>query len=90
VEKTAVTFEANAEFVYRVIERAEKMGLSLVGIYHSHPNTAAYISTRDMEFMSLWPSVAWLIISLTESGIREVKAYISKKGKVKELRIKIH
>ena len=89
VERSAMIFEADAEFVYQMIEKAEKMGLSLVGIYHSHPNAAARVSNRDLEFMSLWPGVAWLIISLTEDGIREMKAYIFKKDQAEELRIKV-
>jgi len=83
-----VAFEADAELVFKTIKRAEKSGLDLVGIYHSHPNIAAYVSARDSEMMKLWPGVAWLIVSVVKGHILERKAYVLKNGKIEELEIK--
>lgn len=48
------------EFVFEQIkERKEK----LVGIYHSHPTTAAYPSSYDIAY-SNYPDVAYIIVSL--------------------------
>jgi proteasome lid subunit RPN8/RPN11 len=83
-----VAFEVDAELVFKTIKRAEKSGLELVGIYHSHPNIAAYVSARDSEIMKLWPGVAWLIASVVKDRILERKAYVLKNGKTEELEIK--
>ena len=82
-----VAFEADAELVFKTIKRAEKSGLELVGIYHSHPNIAAYVSARDSEMMKLWPGVSWLIVSAAEGRVIERKAYVLKDGGIEELEI---
>lgn len=85
-----VAFEADPEFVFRAIDRADQGGIELVGIYHSHPDIAAYVSTRDLEVMKLWPGVAWLILSVTKGRVLGRKAYILDKGKIEELEIEVH
>lgn len=82
-----VAFEVDAELVFKVIKRVEKSGLELVGIYHSHPNIAAYVSSRDSEIMKLWPGVAWLIVSAARERVVERRAYILKDGGIEELEI---
>ena len=51
---------------------AEKKQLELVGIFHSHPNSAASPSNMDKKFMKVNP-VPWIIYS----GVtKEMKAYL--------------
>lgn len=82
-----VAFEADAELVFRTIKRAEKSGLELVGIYHSHPNLSPYVSARDSEIMKMWPGVAWLIVSAVEERVVERRAYVLKEGGIEELEV---
>lgn len=86
---SSVAFEADAEIVFKAIDRAEKKKLELVGIYHSHPNVPAYVSARDAEIMKLWPGVAWLIISVTKDRIIERKSYAMDNREIEELEIEI-
>ena len=87
VLSSPVAFEVDAELVFKAIERSEKSGLELVGIYHSHPNIAAYVSARDSEIMKLWPGVAWLIVSASKERVVERKAYMLKGSKIEKLEI---
>jgi len=80
-------FEVEAELVFKTIRRADERGLELVGIYHSHPNIAAYVSSHDSEIMKLWPGVAWLIISAAKERVIGRKAYVLKDGGIEELEI---
>jgi len=89
VYESEVSFEADAELVYRAITAAETKGLELIGIYHSHPNMRAYISAIDAEMMELWPNVAWLVLGVSKKNINEEKAFMLKNGKIVELEIKI-
>lgn len=82
-----IAFEVDAELVFKAIDWAEKSGRELVGIYHSHPNFPAYVSSPDNEAMKLWPCVAWLILSVTAQGVKEQKAYATMKEKILELEI---
>jgi proteasome lid subunit RPN8/RPN11 len=86
---SAVTFEIDSEFVFKVIDRAEESGRELIGIYHSHPNVPAYISSSDNEIMRLWPGVAWLVLSVTSQRVEERKVYAMVKGKILELKIEV-
>ena len=89
VQKSEISFEVDAELVYRAIDAAEAKRLELIGIYHSHPNMKAYISARDAEIMKLWPNVAWLVLGTTGKKITEKKAFVLKKGKVADLALVI-
>jgi len=86
-QKSEVSFEVDAELVYRAIDLAETKGLELIGIYHSHPNIGAYISAADEGIMKLWPNVVWLVLGTAGKKITEKKAFVLKKGKVVELEL---
>ena len=60
VENSPVKFRIDGRDVYRAVIEAEKRGLEIVGIFHSHPASPTP-SKMDMEGMELWP-VLWLII----------------------------
>lgn len=87
LSSSPVSFEADPEFVYKEYKRAEELGLQLVGIYHSHPNLHAFVSSRDAEFMKYWENLAWLIIGVGRDRILERKAFMMKKGEVEELKV---
>jgi [CysO sulfur-carrier protein]-S-L-cysteine hydrolase len=62
--------------------RAEKMGLNVVGIFHSHPAPPIPSST-DKIFMEINP-VVWLIYSTLTN---ESRAYIFEQEKIREVRL---
>ena len=64
--------------------RAEKMGLNVIGIFHSHPAPPIPSST-DKIFMEINP-VVWLIYSTLTN---ESRAYIFEQKKVRELRLRV-
>ena len=59
--------------------------MELVGIFHSHPNSAATPSNTDRKFMKLNGNIPWIIFS----GINiDFKAYILDED-IEEIPIKI-
>ena len=65
---------------------AEKKHLELVGIFHSHPNTAASPSNIDKKFMKINGDVPWIIFS----GINmDFRAFILEEDMVGEKEIKV-
>lgn len=48
-------YELRPEDLIRVERRAREQGLEMLGVYHSHPDDAAYFSKTDLE-----NSVPWL------------------------------
>jgi [CysO sulfur-carrier protein]-S-L-cysteine hydrolase len=64
--------------------RAEKIGLNVVGIFHSHPAPPIPSST-DKIFMEINP-VVWLIYSTLTN---ESRAYIFEQEKIREVRLSV-
>ena len=65
---------------------AEKKHLELVGIFHSHPNTAASPSNMDKKFMKINGDVPWIIFSVINMDLR---AFILEEDMVGEIEIKV-
>jgi proteasome lid subunit RPN8/RPN11 len=57
-----------------VMKQIRSLGLEMVGVYHSHPETKAYPSARDVE-LALYPEVSYVIISLREKNNPVVKSF---------------
>ena len=56
------------------MERAlEERGLSVLGIYHSHPDAPAWPSPFDLD--NAWPSYAYLIVSLRKGTAGEARVW---------------
>ncbi len=66
-------------------ELAEKKHLELVGIFHSHPQTAASPSNFDKKFMKVNGSVPWVIFSGMNT---DLKAFMLDED-MEEIKIKI-
>jgi proteasome lid subunit RPN8/RPN11 len=90
LKRSPTLFEMDPQFVHLVLSKAESNGLTIVGFYHSHPGVRAYVSSRDAEFLKLWPGVAWLIISATEETIEEKRAYVCEGDEIRELEIEVY
>lgn len=60
---------------YRTAEReAERRGLELIGIYHSHPDAPARPSEYDREHA--WPNSAYLIVSVQGGRAGELRTWL--------------
>lgn len=71
IEQSPISFTIANDDLIKAYEQAEKNGLE-IGIFHSHPDSAAYPSTTDQKYMEINP-VPWVIFSnITD----EFKGYI--------------
>lgn len=86
VEKSPVSFAISPEEQLKVMEDIEKNGLSMIGIYHSHPHTDPYLSERDLSFF-FYPGIFWLIVSLKRREKPRSVAFIKENDLVKEVEI---
>lgn len=60
--QSPVMFRIAPQDLLRGYEQAERVGLEVVGIFHSHP-APAWPSRMDLEYMRINP-VIWLIMSM--------------------------
>ncbi|MEM4311589.1 MAG: M67 family metallopeptidase [Nitrososphaerales archaeon] len=79
---SSVSFKIDENFLLNAYENAEKEGLDLVAIFHSHP-ALPYPSSLDKKFMALNP-VPWVILSMPSL---DFKAHIFKNNSFIEVHI---
>jgi [CysO sulfur-carrier protein]-S-L-cysteine hydrolase len=70
-EPSPVNFIISSDDLIKAYEEAEK-NLKAIAIFHSHPNSPAYPSSTDCQYMEVNP-VPWIIYSNTDN---EFRAYI--------------
>ena len=71
IEESPINFTISNEQLIQGYKIAEKKGLEVIGIFHSHPDSEPYPSATDKKFMEINP-VIWLIFSVSKN---EFKAY---------------
>ena len=76
-----VFFEIDPLEMYKAEQMAEKNGLEIVGIFHSHPDKPACLSDEDERYMV--PGIVYLIASVTYSGIVNLRVFFKEKPESK-------
>lgn len=88
VEHSATFYMMDSEEQFRVFDQIEQDGLTLLAIFHSHPHSAAFPSSRDCE-LAFYPDSLYMIVSLMgrepqsrvfrirEGGVAESKLIIA-------------
>ena len=83
---STTSFIISPEELLQGHQLAEKKHLELVGIFHSHPDTAASPSSMDKKFMKINGDVPWIIFSGINTDLR---AFILEEDMVSEKEIKV-
>ena len=69
-ERSVDRYELNPIDYIKAENHAKKITLSIIGIYHSHPNHPAIASETDKMFA--WPDMAYLIYSIYDSKFKDL------------------
>ena len=83
--QSTVRFEIDPVKVAAAFTEADEKGLDFIGLFHSHPASAAP-SPIDLKYMKLWGDALWLILSSTDGNLA---AYQLIDDKVKQATIRI-
>jgi proteasome lid subunit RPN8/RPN11 len=86
------TYEMDPEEQFRVMKDIREAGLSMLGMFHSHPGGHAYPSSVDVE-KAYWPgtrlpnypSAVYVIVSLLDRASPVARGYQIEEGKVSEI-----
>ena len=86
--ESETSFIISPEELLQGHQLAEKKQLELVGIFHSHPSTAASPSNMDKKFMKVNGDIPWIIFSGLNT---DLKAFMLEENMedMKEIKIKI-
>ena len=66
---------------FAVVKDLRVKGLAMLAIYHSHPETPARPSEEDIK-LALTPNVSYLIVSLADAALPDIKSYKISSGTV--------
>ena len=92
-EHSPYRFDIDSRDLYRIHAEVEALGWEFVAIYHSHPQSEAYPSPTDVamarlpgpgEAVDLWPGAVYLIVSLTDPAVPQIRAFRFERGIVVE------
>lgn len=87
-EQIATSYEIAPKELFHMMREIGKVGLELLGIYHSHPNSDNQPSARDIE-RAYYPDAAYLILSTRENALDPIRAFSIRDGKWMEVRIQV-
>jgi proteasome lid subunit RPN8/RPN11 len=82
-------FEIDPRDLIRIHTEIEKGGLEMGSMYHSHVKSSAYPSQTDVNFAQNWPGVVWLIVSLADRDVPELRGYTIDGADIEEVPLRI-
>lgn len=80
---SSTTFFMEPKEQLKVAKEIRGLGLKMVGIYHSHPDTEGYPSKHDVEY-AFYPEVSYVIVSLKVKASPVIRSYRIEEGKINE------
>jgi [CysO sulfur-carrier protein]-S-L-cysteine hydrolase len=83
-EQSSVSYLMDPAEQFRVMKELRKENLEIVAIYHSHPGSPPYPSSKDIALAS-YPDSVYVIIGLSDSAIPEIRAFEISENVVKEV-----
>jgi len=87
-EHSRYCYNIESQELFRINRECEENGWQFLGIYHSHPGSAAYPSPTDVDKAS-WPESLYFIVSLSNPKNPEVRAFRIRDGEVTEEKMQI-
>jgi proteasome lid subunit RPN8/RPN11 len=73
---------------FEVMKEIRNLGMGMIAIYHSHTESEAYPSARDLE-LAFYPEADYVIISLQDISNPKIRAFKIVEGKIKEEKVQI-
>ena len=82
-------YEMDPQGQFDALKEIEADG-ELLAIYHSHTKSAAYPSQTDVNQAQNWPEQIYVIVSLADEDLPDVKAYLLKDLRIADVEIDVH
>jgi proteasome lid subunit RPN8/RPN11 len=87
IESSPVSYMLDSKEQFQVMKDMRQNNLYMLAIFHSHPSSVAYPSTKDVE-LAFYDDVFYIIVSLLGKE-PVVKGYSIISGKIEEIAIVI-
>lgn len=82
-------YEMDPQGQYNALKSIEDGGNELLAIYHSHTKSAAYPSQTDVNQAVAWPEQIYVIVSLADEDVPDVKAYLLEDLKIADVTLEV-
>lgn len=82
-EPSPVSYFMEPRDQFRVMKELRQEGLTMLAIFHSHPQSPAFPSAKDVS-LAFYDDAVYLIIGLSDPESPEIKAYTIIDGVVKD------
>ncbi|HSS33565.1 MAG TPA: M67 family metallopeptidase [Solirubrobacterales bacterium] len=83
-------YEMDPQGQFNALKSIEDGGNELLAIYHSHTKSAAYPSQTDVNQAVAWPEQIYVIVSLADEEVPDVKAYLLQDLKIADVTLDVH
>ncbi len=87
-DRSSDHFMMAPEEQFSVAKDIRAAGLEMLAIYHSHPETPARPSQEDVK-LALTPDVIYVILSLQNKSVPDIKGYFIDDSEIAEVTVKI-
>ena len=84
-EDRKVRYMMDPKEQFHALRNMRERGLTMLGIYHSHPHSQAFPSATDVR-LAFYPEVFYLIISMADT-VPDLRAFFIVDGKITEEKI---
>jgi len=95
-DDSEVTYALDPTEQLKAMKEMEREGLKLMAIYHSHTGSPAFPSSTDVARAFFpgtqeenFPGAAYVIASVTQNSLRELRAFHIRKYGIEEISIKV-
>ena len=87
-ESPKLCYHIDAKEQLTIFKELRKQALEMVAIYHSHVDSQAYPSQKDIE-LAFYPDSSYIIISLSSPGQPQARSFKIVEGKIEEEELEI-
>lgn len=87
-EASPVSYFMDSNEQFQAMKEIRNTGTEMLAIYHSHPNSPAVPSQKDVS-LAFYAESAYVIVSLADMDRPEIKAYLISEGCISEIAIGI-
>jgi proteasome lid subunit RPN8/RPN11 len=86
IEPSPVSYLMDPKEQFLAMKQMRSEGQNMIAIYHSHPQSPAYPSSRDVG-LAFYPDTVYIIVSLIDRDKPDIRAYEIREGSVREVKI---
>jgi proteasome lid subunit RPN8/RPN11 len=86
IEPSPVSYLMDPKEQFLAMKEMRTEGNRMIAIYHSHPQSPAYPSSKDVN-LAFYPDAVYVIVSLIDRNKPEIRAFEIKEGNVSEVPI---